>query len=42
MNASDTYFDLNDYEVQQSLALALFDNYDADRESLSITLRGGF
>lgn len=25
MNSSDTYFDLDDYEVQQSLALGLFE-----------------
>lgn len=28
MNASDTYFDLDDYETQQSLALGLFDNFE--------------
>lgn len=28
MNASDTYFDLDDFEVQQSLALGLFDSFE--------------
>lgn len=38
MNASDTYFDLDDYETQQALALGLFDVFDAPAQDATASL----